>query len=101
MLNAIERFEQQSFTQRQVKALATKPWLYALFKGERIDTFFKSFVKEDPRLSHLNITPRFKFGPDVYNAESHVWWDVTTKGQWNAHLVKYSKRYGPGTILDY
>jgi hypothetical protein len=52
----------------------------------------------DPELSHLDVTPRFRFGPDVYNIETKQWWDVTTPGEWAKHLGKYPS-FGEGIPL--
>lgn len=99
--DAIKRFEEEGFTQKQGIRLKTNPNLQAAFKGERIDTFFKELVSADPRLQHLNVTPRFKFGPDVFNPATKTWWDVTTKGQWEAHVNKYTSKFGTGIPLIY
>jgi hypothetical protein len=61
-----------------------------LFRGERIDTFFKEAVAADPSLQHLSITPRFTFGPDVFHPDAGVWWDATTPGEWGDHVKKYT-----------
>jgi len=66
--------------------------------GNNIDAFFKEGVRNNPQLfPRLSVTPRFKFGPDVYNPSSGEWWDVTTPGQWGNHITKYSPfgRGGP------
>ena len=86
--DAIQRFNQEGFTDAQMSRLATNPTLEAAFQGERIDTFFKEAVSADPNLQLLQTTPRFQFGPDVYDAANSRWWDVTTPGQWGAHVAK-------------
>jgi len=98
---AVARFESEGFTAGQASALEEKPGLEAAFKGERIDTFFKESVPLDPRLDSLKVTPRFKFGPDVYDPNTGRWWDVTTPGQWENHVEKYQKTFGVGTPLFY
>ena len=59
------------------------------YRGDQIDTFFKEAVSQDPQLSHLVITPRFKFGPDVFDPYAARWWDVTTPAQWDARAQNY------------
>ena len=98
---AVERFEQQGFTPKQQARLATSPELEAAFRGERIDTFFKEEVASNPALKDLQITPRFKFGPDVYDPVSGVWYDVTTPGQWIRHVDRYTGTFGQGFPLYY
>lgn len=67
--NAIARLGQEGFTPNQAAALAENPNLGAAFRGgSQIDTFFKESVSaDDANLSHLQITPRFKFGPDIFD----------------------------------
>jgi hypothetical protein len=81
--------------------LAKNPAWEAAFRGERIDTFFKQAVLGDPNLRHLRVTPRFKFGPDVFDPVRNVWYDVTTPAQWQGHLLKYEEIFGQGVPLFY
>jgi hypothetical protein len=99
--SAVTRFGSEGFTANQAARLAENPNLEAAFRGERIDTFFKQSVADDQRLNHLEITPRFQFGPDVFNPATNTWWDVTTQGQWGAHVGKYSGQFGAGVPLIY
>jgi len=94
------RFEAEGFTEAQEAALQTKPNLEAAFRGSRIDQFFKEAVTADERLSHLQVTQRFRFGPDVYHS-ANVWWDVTRSSQWAAHVAKYAQTFGQGIPLLY
>jgi RHS repeat-associated protein len=96
---ALSRLANEGLTPAQEAALADNPGLKAAFEGERLDTFFKESVSTDPALSHLEITGRFKFGPDVYDPATGRWWDVTTPGQWSSHVTKYSGNFGVGTPL--
>ncbi len=96
--NAISRFNAEGFTEAQSEALLNHPNLEAAFRGDRIDTFFKESVANDPALQHLELTPRFKFGPDVFDPATQRWWDVTTPKQWGAHTSKYWL-FGEGTPL--
>jgi len=101
VLGALARFESEGFTARQAARLSVNPRLEAAYRGERVDTFFKEAVRLDPRLSHLQITSRFKFGPDVYDPATRVWWDVTTPGEWAGHVKKYTPSFGGGRPLFY
>jgi hypothetical protein len=99
MDGAVTRFGEEGFTRGQAAALADNPGLEAAFRGERIDTFFKESVTLDPRLAHLEVTPRFQFGPDAFDPATYQWWDVTTPGQWGRHVLKYGPGFGKGTPL--
>jgi hypothetical protein len=72
-----------------------------MHRGERIDTFVKEAVAKDPSLGHLKITPRFKFGPDFYDPINNEWYDVTTIGEWNSHVGRYTLGFGRGIPLLY
>jgi len=96
---AIAKFEAEGFTAKQAAALAENPGLEAAFRGDRIDTFFKEAVQADSELQHLEITPRFKFGPDVFDPAANKWWDVTTPAQWDRHVIKYESGFGQGSPL--
>jgi RHS repeat-associated protein len=101
MNSAVARFAERGFTPAQTARIATNPNMEAAFRGERIDTFFKQAVENDPTLQHLSITPRFQFGPDVFDPNTATWWDVTTPAQWGAHVEKYSGQFGTGIPLLY
>jgi hypothetical protein len=60
--DAIDRFAAQGFTANQAAALEENPGLEAAFRGSQIDCIFKESVAADPDLTHLELTPRFKFG---------------------------------------
>jgi hypothetical protein len=95
LANALDRLAAQGLTQPQVRAIARYPSLHLqeAFEGERIDTFIKEAVANDPALN-LKIAPRFQFGPDFVNPVTGSWYDVTTPGEW----VKHVGRYGPGGV---
>jgi hypothetical protein len=99
--SAIAQFGKVGFTRNQTLRLAESPKLRAAFRGERIDTFFKEAVRYDARLGHLQVTPRFTFGPDVYNPATRVWWDATTPSQWQSHVNRYTREFGTGNKLLY
>ena len=96
--NALDMFNAKGFTDPQQLALADNPGLEAAFRGSQIDTYFKQYVAEDPDLADLQLTPRFKFGPDVFDPATQQWWDVTTPAQWQQHVEKYWL-FGDGTPL--
>jgi hypothetical protein len=107
LAQAQARFQQEGFTRGQLRALQQallrSPALYAslqaIFRGERIDWFFRQAVQLDEALQGLvRLTPRGVFGPDVIGPG--VWWDVTTVGQWAAHEALYSA-FGEGIQLFY
>jgi hypothetical protein len=58
-------------------------------------------VSADPALDNLMVTPRFEFGPDVFDPMAGRWWDVTTIGDWAKHVGDYSDGFGRGIPLIY
>ncbi len=96
-----EDFENNGFTPGQQRALRENPWLYRLFRGERLDWFFRLNVRNDlDLLERWELTPRGQFGPDVLHLElPGVWSDLTTPGQWGAHENLYSPSFGNGGFL--
>jgi hypothetical protein len=52
---------------------------------------------QDPSLKNLVVTPRGKFGPDVFDPYNATWWDVTTRSGWPSHLRYWM--FGEGTGL--
>ena len=99
--NALAQFEREGLTRAQTLRAASNPRLEPAYRGDRIDAFFKKSVDADPRLKHLTVTPRFRFGPDVFNPATKKWWDVTTLKQWGKHVQKYSAQFGEGMGLFY
>ena len=92
------RFMVEGYAEAQQMALYTAPRLAAAFGGERIDWFFRQAVGADPRLWNVTMTARGVFGPDVVGLDR--FWDVTTMGQWGAHVARYAA-YGQGIGLLY
>ncbi len=87
-------------TPRQAAAAAKNPNLLKAFMGDRIDKEFKLLVQGDKILNKIfKVTPRFAKGPDVKLKVFKVWWDVTTKGQWQKHVAKYATQFGKGIPL--
>jgi hypothetical protein len=99
--DAQARLKEVGLTNAQKASLKYNPWLEPMHRGERIDTFVKQTVAEDPSLKHLRIAPRFKFGPDFYDPVNNVWYDVTTIGQWKNHEGRYTLESGRGIPLLY
>ena len=81
----------------QARAAAVNPNLEPAYRGSVIDQAAKTRIVADPGLD-VSVTPNFQFGPDVYNTNGN-WWDMTTPGQWEAHVDKYTPGFGTGTIL--
>jgi hypothetical protein len=98
---ALARLDIDGLTQKQKDSLDAYPHLEGAHKGERIDTFIKESIADDDALQHLKITPRFKFGPDVYDLKNKIWYDVTTQNRWEAHETKYKLKFGQGIPLYY
>lgn len=70
-----------------------------MYMGTQVDNVFKRLVKQDDSLSHLTVTPRGVFGPDVYKTTSREYWDLTTKTDWarGTHQARYDRLFGNGT----
>lgn len=81
----------------QARAAAVNPNLEPAYRGSVIDQAAKTRIVADPGLD-VSVTPNFQFGPDVYDTSGN-WWDMTTLGQWQAHVDKYTPGFGTGTIL--
>jgi RHS repeat-associated protein len=62
-------------------------------------------AEKDWILPHiLEMTPHIppgQFGPDYYVPWLGRWWDLTTEGQWAAHVAKYAAQFGRGTRIPY
>ena len=107
LAKALDEVAREGLTPAQLEALDENPGLECAFRGERLDTAFKQLVQTDieeglsPSLKNLMMTPRFTFGPDVFNPYTGQWWDVTTSAQWAAHDAQYSSAFGFGNPLTY
>lgn len=88
-----------AFTLRQRVAVGNHPNLWDAFRGNRIDAAARRTILNDPILQPLFGAGRLRGspnrGPDFRDTLTGQWWDMTTPGQWNAHLT----RYGPGGTL--
>jgi RHS repeat-associated protein/uncharacterized repeat protein (TIGR01451 family) len=100
---ATEYVDSQSmaaYTPKQRVAIMRYPNLASAYRGSVIDERFKLLIELDPDLTHLQTAKSFQFMPDVVDPVSGQWWDLTTAGQWQAHLNKYVPIYGPnGTLV--
>jgi hypothetical protein len=85
-----------SLTAPQAQAALSNPNLANAFMGNQIDALFKAGVSDDWMLGFLKVTPRFTKGPDVCSPLLNTWWDVTTGGQWEGHVARYSQEFGQG-----
>jgi hypothetical protein len=99
--SAVARLAADGLTPSQRESLKYYPFFEAAHRGERIDSFAKETIARDENLQHLVITPRFGFGPDIYDPINKVWYDITTPGQWASHVRKYTREFGQGTPLFY
>ncbi|RPJ87305.1 MAG: RHS repeat protein [Acidobacteria bacterium] len=82
-----------AFTPRQRAAIQRHPWLRKMYRGSAIEVKVRVDIRGDPLLQGLKGNP--SYGPDFVDAGTGVWWDITTQGQWQAHVGKY----GQGGIL--
>ncbi len=94
----IKQATNKGLTNAQSAVAEELPWMEQIFKGERVDWCFRQAFLRNPKLmeSGLQMTPRGVFGPDVFSNSLKVWWDVTTEGQWAAHVLKYTEMFGKG-----
>jgi hypothetical protein len=78
----------------QAAAAEEESWLKPMYRGSVIDSAAKQGVLEDPALNQrVFVTPNFVWGADFFT-ENGDWWDMTTKGQWAAHVNQYDDFYG-------
>jgi RHS repeat-associated protein len=83
-----------AFTAPQQRAVGNYPQLFNAYRGSTIDAAVRDQVSRDPLLQFLQGRPNR--GPDfIHEQFPGTWWDMTTPGQWPAHVT----RYGPGGIL--
>jgi hypothetical protein len=51
-------------------------------------------------LANVSTTPLFRRGPDMFDTDRSVWWDMTTDRQWQRHVDDYTDDYGTGVHLS-
>jgi hypothetical protein len=91
---AIPLAEAEGFTEAELAALRTvergqRSSLRDAYRGSHIDRIAKRAVMEDPELGHVLVTVNFEQGADFYDSRTGYWYDMTTTGQWKAHVAKY------------
>ena len=64
-----------------------------------IDSAAKQAILSDPSLDGLYVTRAGEFGPDIGDPITGRWWDITTPGQWAAHVAQYGDPFGTGIPL--
>ncbi|WP_370964385.1 DUF4157 domain-containing protein [Amycolatopsis sp. cg9] len=87
--DALERFDDEGFTEAQRAALRDNPQLQAAYRGARIDEFAKAAVEQDPELQHVIVTGLYEPGADFYDSVTGRWYDITTAAAWKDHVTKY------------
>jgi hypothetical protein len=93
------KYEEAGLTPRQEAVAGQDPRAVPRFRGSQIDGYSKSSVLQDPELAHVIATPDRFWGPDFIDASLPSWFDITTRRAWAAHLKKYARRVGSGTLL--
>ena len=96
---SLKRAEASKDMKEKEKHLAIAKRKEQMYMGTQVDTVFKILVEQDESLSHLTVTPRGVFGPDVYKTTSREYWDLTTKTDWarGTHQARYDRLFGNGT----
>lgn len=61
----------------------------ARFRGSLIDKLSKAQAAQTWGLRSLNMPGNFQYGPDFWNPATKRAWDMTTPGQWAAHVDQY------------
>ena len=99
---AAAQADEQGLTPNQAEAVEDYPGMYKMFRGYNIDQIMKDMVQNDALLKDqgLQITPPGNAGPD-FSTKTGTWYDLTTPGQWQAHVTRYSGTYGIGTRIPY
>jgi hypothetical protein len=88
-----------AFTPAQLAAIQRNPALKPMFTGYQTDKMARELARIDPLTA--SVVGKINKGPDFVDIITGQWWDMTTTGQWGAHLDKYAPDYGPnGTLLD-
>jgi hypothetical protein len=85
-------------SEAQALAGAEDANLAAAYRGQVLDRAVKSAAAADPELEFIYITRSGEFGPDFYNLNTGQWYDLTTLGQWSAHMSKYAPSFGSNGV---
>ena len=75
------------------------PGLANAYRGQVIDTAAKNAIARDPEIKGLYVTRSGEYRPDIHDSMMNTWWDITTPGQWTAHVAQYGGLYGYGIPL--
>jgi hypothetical protein len=76
------------------------PRTAAAGRGNAIDRIAKERVANDPYLRTRVYSARpFERAPDFWNLDLRTWWDMTTPGEWEDHVNRYTSRFGTGIFL--
>ena len=80
---------------REIRALAN-PKISAMMKGRGIDRAFRDIASRNWVLNPAQQIGLLKINPMNRGADmvgrgllKNTWWDITTKGSWQAHVDKY------------
>jgi RHS repeat-associated protein len=95
---AVELADEQGLSAAQD---AAGQGMEAANRGTNIHNIARQLVEEDPLLGNISTSGPGQFGPDFYSVQTGQWWDITTPGQWLAHVAKYTAAFGEGTFLGY
>ena len=75
---------------------ALRPRSQARFRGTIIDQLVKARASRTFGLKGLRASGPFEYGADFWNKKTMRAWDMTTPGQWSAHVDKYITTPGTG-----
>lgn len=98
-VEAARRADAKGLSRKQKDAVSQNPNLEKAYRGSNIHAELE-LIDADGALNHLEQTPRFKRGPDVIDPATGRWYDLTTPGQWGAHVRRYAS-FGEGTPIWY
>ena len=80
----------------QLAAGAESRSLLEAARGSVIGERARQYMARDSTLDDLWLTRPGEYGPDVIDFAGQRWWDITTPGQWQPHLNRYSDGFGTG-----
>jgi len=84
----------QALTEAQQRALEDNPGLRRAFLGwnahARLADLVELAQREGQLPSGLVVVKPGLFGPDIIDEATQTWYDLTTPGQWTAHLRRYA-----------
>jgi hypothetical protein len=91
---AVGEFDPTMFSKAEHAALeradpTVRKALYNAYRGSHIDRLTKKYVFEDETLEHVEFARNFERGADFFDSHTGFWYDITTTGQWKAHVRRY------------